>query len=161
MGGYGSTRWGWRSTRATTDEFLALDIRLLARRGYFTAEPGDVVRGTISWTAWARRAGRIGVEYAGATPQRITLQYCVHGPGEQMPDVTESIAVGRTACHFGGRTGVVRLPRVRHATGDASCGRRRVPVPRLPRPRLSLDTREVARRIAHPVGSPKTMPLGA
>src|SRR4051812_467987 len=102
MGGYGSTRWGWRSTRATTDAVLALDIRVLARHGFFTADHGDVVRGTISWTALGKERGRIGVAYAGATPQRITLHYLVHGPGEQMPKVTEPITVTRTACHFGG-----------------------------------------------------------
>jgi len=101
MGGYGSTRWGWRSTRATTDEVLALDIRLLARHGVFIVDYGDVVRGTISWTCLGEARGRIGVAYAGATPQRITLHYRVHGPGEPR-DVTASIAVGRTACHFGG-----------------------------------------------------------
>jgi hypothetical protein len=102
MGGYGSTRWGRRSTRATTDAVLALDIRLLARHGVFAADHGDVVRGTISWTVLGEERGRIGVAYAGATPQRITLHYCVHGPGGQTPEVTASIAVGRTACHFGG-----------------------------------------------------------
>jgi hypothetical protein len=101
MGGCGSTRWGWRSTRATTDEVLALDIRLLARHGVFTADHGDVVRRTISWTALGEERGQIGIEYAGATPQRITLHYCVHGPGEQTREVSKSIAVGRTACHFG------------------------------------------------------------
>ena len=116
MGGYGSTRWGWRSTRATTDEVLALDIRLLAQHGYFIAKPGEKVQGTISWTSLGEERGRIGVEYAGATPQRITLHYCAYGLGEQTPEVTESIAVGRTACHFVGERVWFLCP---------SCGTRR------------------------------------
>src|SRR6188472_1232360 len=116
MGGYGSTRWGWRSTRATTDTVLALDIRLLARHGFFTADRGDVVRGAISWISSGEETGRIGVEYAGANPQRITLHYLVHGPGGQMPKVTEPITLTRTACHFGGERVWFLCP---------SCGTRR------------------------------------
>src|SRR5215207_8028593 len=97
MGGYGSTRWGWRLTRATTDEFLALDIRVLARHGYFTAKHGDVARGTIFWTSLGEETGQIGVEYAGANPRRITFHYQLHVPGERTPKITEPIEVVRTA----------------------------------------------------------------
>ncbi len=102
MGGYGSTRWGWRSTRATTDEVLALDIRLLARRGFFAANNGDVARSIISWTSWGEETGQIGVEYADANPQRLTLHYLAHFPGRQTWQATELIEVTRTNCRFGG-----------------------------------------------------------
>jgi hypothetical protein len=161
MGGYGSTRWRWRSTRATTDQFLALDIRLLARHGFFTADHGDVVRGTISWTALGEERGQIGIEYAGATPQSITLHYRVHGSGEQTPDVTASIAVGRTACHFGGERVWFICPRCAmrramfHAVGGVfQC--------RGCHDLAYASTRENSHGASRArLGSPKTMPKGA
>jgi hypothetical protein len=161
MGGFGSTRWGWRSTRATTDEFLALDIRLLAQHGFFAAGYGDVIRGIISWTALGEERGQIGVEYAGATPQRITLHYCVHGLGEQMRDVTASIAVGRTACHFGGERVWFLCP---------SCGTRRALLHAIGgvfqcrgcHDLAYASTRETSHGASRTrLGSPKTMPRGA
>ena len=88
----------------------ASTFALLARHGFFTADQVTWSEAPISWTALGEERGRIGVEYAGAAPQRITLHYCVHGPGEQTRDVTESIAVDRTALSLRWRTGVVCLP---------------------------------------------------
>ncbi len=45
MGGYGSTRWGWQRTRDTTDPYLWLDVRLLARWGALAPAPGRQHRG--------------------------------------------------------------------------------------------------------------------
>jgi hypothetical protein len=103
MGGVGSTRWGWRSTRATTDTALALDVRVLARNGSFAAKHGDVARSIISWTSPCQESGQIGVEYVGTNPRRITLHYLVQIPGGQRRQVAEPIEVTRTHCHFGGQ----------------------------------------------------------
>jgi hypothetical protein len=102
MGGYGSTRWGWRSTRATTGEFLALDVRALARRGYFTTEPGAVVTGIEAWSYDGEEVGRVGVRYCRDDPHVITLEYRVRRPDEDGYTVQERVGLDRTRYTFGG-----------------------------------------------------------
>ena len=102
MGGYGSTRWGWRSTRATTDEFLALDVRALARRGYFAAKPGAVVTGIEAWICAGEEVGRVSVYYGGDVPHFMTLEYRVHRPDEEWHTIRERVGLERTPCTFGG-----------------------------------------------------------
>src|SRR3954469_13989352 len=82
MGGYGSTRWGWRSTRAMTDEFLTLDIRTLARSGYFSAEAGAVVTGIEAWSCEGEEVGRVGVQYGGDVPDAMIREYRVRRSDE-------------------------------------------------------------------------------
>jgi hypothetical protein len=103
MGGYGSTRWGWRSTRATTDEFPALDVRALARRGYFSAGPGHVAGGVEIWSSRGSEVGRIGVVFRGNDPHIITLEYQVRRTGEEGDTIRERVGLDRTRCTFGGR----------------------------------------------------------
>src|SRR5215207_5057268 len=91
MGGYGSTRWGWRSTRATTDEFLALDVRALARRGYFSAEAGAVATGIEAWSCDGEEVGRVGVHYRGEDPHVITLEYRVRRSDEDGHTIRERV----------------------------------------------------------------------
>jgi hypothetical protein len=102
MGGYGSTRWGWRSTRATTDEFPALDVRALARRGYFSAGPGQVAEGIEVWSSQGSEVGRISVEFRGDDPHIITLEYQVRRPEEDWYAVQERVGLDRTPCALGG-----------------------------------------------------------
>ncbi len=102
MGGYGSTCWGWRSTRATTDEFLALDIRALARRGYFTAEPGEVATGIEAWSCDGEEVGRVGIHYRGDVPHVMILEYRVRRHDEDWRTIREQIGLDRTRCTFGG-----------------------------------------------------------
>jgi hypothetical protein len=102
MGGYGSTRWGWRSTRATTDEFLALDVRALARRGYFSPEPGAVVTGVEVWSCDGKEVGRIGLHYCGDVPHAMILEYRVRRPGADWHTIRERVGLNRTRCTFGG-----------------------------------------------------------
>ena len=102
MGGYGSTRWEWRSTRATTDEFPALDIRALARRGYFSTESGAIVTGFEAWSYDGEEVGRIGVHYGGDVPHVMTLEYRVHRPDEKWNTIRERVGLDRTRCTLGG-----------------------------------------------------------
>ncbi len=102
MGGCGSTRWGWRATRATTDGHLALDVRLLTRRGYFAARPGEVAQGIEAWRGDGQELGRINVHYRGDDPQAVTLAYRVGRPREDWHTVRERIELEQTACHAGG-----------------------------------------------------------
>jgi hypothetical protein len=102
MGGFGSTRWGRQSTRATTEGLLALDVRVLGRRGYFTAGPGEVAEGVEIWSSRGSEVGRISVEYRGADPQIVTLEYRVRRPEEDWHTIQERVELNRTRCTFGG-----------------------------------------------------------
>src|SRR3954466_12861038 len=102
MGGYGSTRWNCHATRATTDELLALDVRTLARRGYFDVEPGEVATGIEAWSHSGREVGRIDVEYRGDAPLAMTFAYRAHRPGKEWRTIRERVELNRTPCTFGG-----------------------------------------------------------
>jgi hypothetical protein len=102
MGGFGSTRWGWRTTRATTDGLLALDVRSLARYGYFAAGSGEVITGSEAWRYHGEEVGRIGVHYRGDDPQAVNLEYQAYRPGEAWQTIRERVELGRTPCTFGG-----------------------------------------------------------
>jgi hypothetical protein len=102
MGGYGSTRWEWQATRAITDEFLRLDVRALAGRGYFTAGPGEVATGIDAWICDGEDVGRIGVGYHGDDPHVVTLEYHVHRSHEDGQTIPERIGLDQTPCTLGG-----------------------------------------------------------
>ena len=102
MGGFGSSRWGWTHTRATTDGLLRLDVRDLARRGLFGAGPGRLALGTMAWTRRGEPAGEIGVEYAGDEPGAVVLDYQVRRAGGPWERVRERVPLDRTPCRYGG-----------------------------------------------------------
>jgi hypothetical protein len=102
MGGYGSTRWGWRSTRATTDEFPALDVRALARRGYFSAGPGQVALGTETWCCDGKEVGRVDVIYRGDEVDAMTLEYVACQTNGNCQVLRERVGLDRTRCALGG-----------------------------------------------------------
>jgi hypothetical protein len=102
MGGYGSTRWGWRTTRATTDEVIALDVRALARRRYFTAGPGEAAAGIEAWRCNGDEIARVGVHYRGDDPSAVSLEYQMCWLGEEWHIIRERIELVHTSCPFGG-----------------------------------------------------------
>ena len=110
MGGVGSTRWGWRSTRATTDGVLALDVRVLTQRGYFAAGQGETATGIEIWDLRGEEVGRIGVVYCGYDPEVVTISYSATLPGGSWPQVHERILLERTACYYGGARRWFRCP---------------------------------------------------
>ena len=85
-----------------TDEFPALDVRALARRGYFSAGPGQVTEGIEVWSSRGSEVGRIGVEFRGDDPHLITLEYHVHRPEEDGVPIRERVGLDRTRCTLGG-----------------------------------------------------------
>ena len=102
MGGYGSTRWGWQSTRATTEGFPVLDVRVLSRRGYFAARPGEVATGIEAWRRNGEEVGRVDVIYRGNVPRVLILDYRVSRPGQKWHTMRERVGLDRTPCTFGG-----------------------------------------------------------
>jgi hypothetical protein len=102
MGGYGSTRWGWRSTRATTDEFPALDVRALARRGYFSTGPGELAVGTETWCCDGKEVGRVDVLFRGDELDAMTLEYVACQTNGNCHVVREQVRLDRTHCTLGG-----------------------------------------------------------
>src|SRR5215218_3439514 len=111
MGGYGSGRWAWARTRATTDGLLRLDVRRLARDGCL--RPG---RWDVAWRRGEEVLGRIAVIGRRDDPPEVTLEYRVRagdGPWEPM---RERIGLERTPCRYGGERPWFRCP---------GCGRRR------------------------------------
>ena len=110
MGGFGSTRWGWRLTRATTDGLLAVDVRVLARGGLLSAGPGFVATGDVTWTCPGTDAGEVSVEYRGDEAGAAVLAYRTRLPGGDWRPVRERVGLDRTGCHFGGNRTWFRCP---------------------------------------------------
>lgn len=103
MGGYGSSRWGWQQTRADTDGLLWLDVRTLARWGFFSVRPGQIACGPVSWSRRGEITDWITVRYDGNDPDAVSLDYSTRPWGElAWQSVHERIALTRTACHYGG-----------------------------------------------------------
>lgn len=109
MGGFGSGRWAWTSTRETTDGVISLDIRTLARTGVLRP-------GTTSETRWSRRGEPFGWISLTARVNAVVLSYRSRRLGGEWEPVEERIALDRTACQFGGERSWFICP---------GCGRRR------------------------------------
>ncbi len=110
MGGLGSTRWNWERTRDTTDPYIWLDVRLLARQG-------ALVPGTLSTSSWTYRGEPSGWISHRAEADALVLIYNVKGPRDaEWQPVRERIPLERTACHYGGSRPWFLCP---------GCGRRR------------------------------------
>jgi len=110
MGGPGSGRHWHYDAKATTDDFRALDVRLLAREGML--RPGRC--GT--WR-WIRSSETVGSIFISAEPEQIVLEYRHQSSGGAWVDEKYSVRVERTRCNLGGSRPWFRCP----ARG---CGRR-------------------------------------
>ena len=104
MGGFGSTRWGWRATRLTTAGLLALDVRALAR--------ADVLQpGTCCTWQWQQGGMPLGSVTLEARPGVVLLAYRVERANDgTWRMVRETIALQVTPCHFGGTRSWFRCP---------------------------------------------------
>ena len=117
MGGIGSGRWGWERTRETTESLLWLDVRYLARRGLFSARPGQLATDSVEWSRGGKPSGDIRVVYAGDDPDAVMLDYRVRvDASEPWVPVRERVRLERTPCRYGGSRPWFRCP---------GCGRRR------------------------------------
>ena len=121
MGGYGSTRWGWQSTRATTEGLPALDVRVLSRRGYFAARPGEVATGIEAWRRNGEEVGRVEVIYRGDVPRFLILEYRVCPPGKEWHIMRERVGLDRTPCTFGGARRWLVCPGCKKRRGVLLC----------------------------------------
>ncbi len=95
MGGSGSGQRSGSARKPSTDDALALDVRVLARRGLF----GE---GRHSFT-WPSIWGDATISYLkdGST---LTLQYRTRNVSwEDWRDVHQSVSLAYTSCHYGGQ----------------------------------------------------------
>ena len=98
---YGAGRPGWRRK---CGHLLALDVRVLARRGRLA--PGM----SYSW-AWSRGgepAGEVGIQTAS---DHVRLGYTWTPRGSDPQQIDCPVRLERTPCHFGGTRPWFRCPR--------------------------------------------------
>src|SRR5215831_7329382 len=98
---FGAGRPGWRQK---CEHLLALDVRVLARRGRLA--PGM----SYSW-AWSRGgepAGNIGI-HTGSDHVRLAYTWTPYGSDPQQVECC--VRLERTPCHFGGSRPWFRCPR--------------------------------------------------
>ena len=114
MGGFGSTRWGWVSTKDTVEGNRSLDINRLDRSGCL--HPG--YRGGWEWTRDGERVASIWFRQDG---DRLVLSYRVRRNGEEWQDVEQSTPIVWMPCRFGGARPYFVCPGV---VNEIACGRR-------------------------------------
>ncbi len=108
MGGRGSGGWYRWNTKDTTEGQHSLDVRWMHRRGMLRPGWGS----SVSWSRGERQTGSIGLV---AWADRVELRYRSREAGGEWEDVTETVQLDRTPCHYGGERVWFRCPR---------CGRR-------------------------------------
>ena len=95
MGGLGSGRhWRW-GAKDTTDEYLRLDIRRLARDGLL--EPGNA----FGWR-WTRNGERTGEIRVRVEASAVRLAYRSRQRGMDWQSLDYRVSLTSQPCHFGG-----------------------------------------------------------
>ena len=110
MGGIGSGRHWHFSTKATTDNFRAVDVRRWARDGLL--HPGRAF--AWRWTCEGEVVGAINVR---SETGRVVLDYRTKSGGDDWQNQKYPVYLDATSCHLGGQRQWFRCP----ARG---CGRR-------------------------------------
>lgn len=110
MGGRGSGRHCRYSTRETTDDRYALDIRKLQRDGVLS-------RGYSCHWSWSVNNKEVASIALRSTSESVVLSYRNRTGGGEWQDVEYPVTVEWTACRYGGRRAWFRCPAV-------GCGRR-------------------------------------
>jgi hypothetical protein len=114
MGGLGSTRWSWVSTKDTVEGSRSLDINKLNKAGCL--RPGH-------WGGW--QWTREGERVAWITLRRdddlLRLSYRFRQHGGNWQDVEQATGIIWTACRFGGARPYFICPGV---VNGVVCGRR-------------------------------------
>jgi ribosomal protein L37E len=95
MGGFGSTRWGWTSTKGTVEGARSLDINRLNKAGCL--RPG--YWGGWQWTRDGERIADIGLR---AEEGRLILSYRIRRDGGEWRNVEQPTPVVWVPCPFGG-----------------------------------------------------------
>jgi hypothetical protein len=114
MGGFGSTRWGWVSTKDTVESSRSFDINRLNRAGCL--RPG--YSGGWEWTRDGKRVASIRFRQDG---DRLVLSYRVRPHGGEWQDVEQLIPIFWKSCRFGGARPYFLCPGI---VNGIACGRR-------------------------------------
>jgi hypothetical protein len=113
MGGFGSTRWGWTSTKDTVEGNRRLDINQLNRAGCL--RPG--YQGGWEWKRDGERVAWIQFRRDG---NALILSYRVRQHGEEWQDVEKPTPIVWMPCRFGGVRPYFVCPGIVNGIG---CGR--------------------------------------
>ena len=95
MGGFGSTRWSWTSTRVSVESARSLDINRLNRAGCLR-------EGYWGGWQWARDGERVADIRLRAQAQRLILYYRIRRNGGEWQDVEQPTPIVWMPCRFGG-----------------------------------------------------------
>ena len=114
MGGFGSTRWAWASTKETVEGNRRLDINQLNRAGCL--RPGYC--GGWEWKHDGERVAWIQFRRDGNT---LVLSYRVRQHGEEWQDIEQPTPIVWMPCRFGGTRPYFVCPGV---VNGIACGRR-------------------------------------
>jgi hypothetical protein len=114
MGGFGSTRWAWISTRDTVESSRSLDISRLHRAGCLN--PG--YRGGCEWTRDGEPVASVRLQRDG---DALVLCYRVQRYGQEWQDVEQRTQIVWRPCRLGGERPYFLCPRV---VNGIVCGRR-------------------------------------
>jgi hypothetical protein len=114
MGGFGSTRWAWASTKETVEGNRRLDINRLRQAGCL--RPG--YWGSWEWKQDGERVAWIQFRQEG---DRLVLSYRVRRHGGEWQDVEQPTLIAWTPCRFGGARPYFVCPGV---VNGIACGRR-------------------------------------
>jgi hypothetical protein len=114
MGGFGSTRWAWISTKDTVEGNRSLDINGLNRAGCL--RPG--YWGGCEWKRDGERVASIQFRRDG---DRLLLSYRVRQHGGEWRNVEQPTQIVWAACRFGGVRPYFVCPGI---VNGITCGRR-------------------------------------
>jgi hypothetical protein len=114
MGGFGSTRWAWISTKEAVEGNRSLDINRLNRAGCL--RPG--YRGGWEWKRDGERVAWIQFRRDG---DRLILSYRVRRHGGEWQDVEQPTPIVWIPCRFGGARPYFVCPGI---VNGIACGRR-------------------------------------
>lgn len=119
MGGFGSGNHDRRSSKATVEACLTLDIRLLQRKGWLRAGVDD----RLTWSQNGREVAAIGwlTVGDGEAVGSVELDYTRDGNTDHAEDIRYRVEVTYTPCNYGGRRPWFLCPGV---INGVVCGRR-------------------------------------
>ena len=96
MGGFGSTRWTWASTRDTVEGARSIDINRLNRAGCLQT-------GYWGGWQWTRDGERVADIRLRTEAQRLVLSYRIRRNAGEWEDVEQPTPVVWVPCRFGGK----------------------------------------------------------
>jgi hypothetical protein len=114
MGGFGSTRWAWTSTKDTVEGSRFLDINRLNRAGCL--RPGYAG----GWE-WTRDGERVASIWFRRDSDRLVLSYRVRPHGGEWQDVEQRTQIVWRPCRLGGARPYFVCPGI---VNGIACGRR-------------------------------------